>query len=91
MNLAMNHEVVGSIPGLTQGLKIQHYCELCVGHRHGSDLALLWLWHRPAAVAAVRPLVWEPPYPMGAALKKKKTPKTNKNPQKQRGGRIPDS
>ena len=31
-----------------------------VGHRHGSDLALLWLWHRLAAVAPMRPLDWEP-------------------------------
>ena len=43
-----------------------------VGHRHGSDPALLWLWHRPAAVAPVRPLAWEPPYAAGAALKKRK-------------------
>ena len=42
-----------------------------VGHRHGSDLALLWLWHRPAAVALIGPLAWEHPYAVGAALKKK--------------------
>ena len=41
-----------------------------VGHRPGSDLALLWLWHRPAAVAPIQPLAWEPPYAVGAALKK---------------------
>ena len=33
-----------------------------VGHRHSSDPAMLWLWHRPAAVASIRPLAWEPPY-----------------------------
>ena len=33
---------------------------------------LLWLWCRPAAVDLVGPLAWEPPYAMGAALKKKK-------------------
>ena len=33
------------------------------------DLLLLWLWHRPAAVALIRPLAWELPYAMGAALK----------------------
>ena len=33
---------------------------------------LLWLWHRLAAVAAIRPLAWEPPYAAGAALKRKK-------------------
>ena len=38
-----------------------------VGRRQGLDLVLLWLW--PAAVAPIRLLVWEPPHPMGAALK----------------------
>ena len=41
-----------------------------VGRRGGSDLVLLWLWHRPAATALIRPLPWEPPYAAGAALKK---------------------
>ena len=41
-----------------------------VGHRHGSDLALLWLWHRPGAIAPIRPLAWEPPYALGATLKR---------------------
>ena len=36
------------------------------------DLALLWLWHRPAAVAPIQPLAWGPPYAKGVALKKKK-------------------
>ena len=40
-----------------------------VGHRCGSDPALLWLWHRPAATAPIRPPAGEPPYAMGAALK----------------------
>ena len=43
-----------------------------VGCRHGSDLALLWLWPRPAAVAPIRPLTWGPPYAVGAALKRQK-------------------
>ena len=43
-----------------------------VGHRCGSDLALLWLWCRLAAPALIRPLAWEPPYATGAALKSKK-------------------
>ena len=46
-----------------------------VGHRQGSDLVLLWLWHRPMAIALIRPLAWEPPYAMGAALKKIKKKK----------------
>ena len=47
-----------------------------VGCRCSSDLTLLWLWCRLAAVAPVRPLAWEPPYAAGAALKrqKKKSP-----------------
>ena len=43
-----------------------------VGHRHGSDLAWLWLWGRLAAVAPIRPLGWETPYAAGAALKRQK-------------------
>ena len=50
-----------------------------VGYRCGSDSALLWLWCRPAAVAAIRPLAWEFPY--AVALKnnnnKKKAKKKN--------------
>ena len=38
-----------------------------VGCRLGSDPALLWLWCRPAATAAIQPLAWEPPCAMGAA------------------------
>ena len=43
-----------------------------VGRRHGLDLVLLWLWRRPAAIALIEPLAWEPPYAMDAALGKKK-------------------
>ena len=46
-----------------------------VGHRLGLDPALLWLWHRPAATAPIRPLAWEPPRAMGAALEKTKNKK----------------
>ena len=42
-----------------------------VGHRHGSDPALLWLWCRQAATAPVGPLAWEPPYGGTGALKNK--------------------
>ena len=57
MNPTRNREVAGLIPGLLCGLRIQHCHEL---------------WWRPAAVAPIRPLAWEPPYIMGAAVKKKK-------------------
>ena len=43
-----------------------------VGHRCGSDLVLLRLWFRPAAVAPIRPLDWKPPYVADMALKCKK-------------------
>ena len=43
-----------------------------VGHRGGWDLALLRLWCRPATAALIRLLAWEPPYAMGAALKRHK-------------------
>ena len=41
-----------------------------VGRRGGLDLALLWLWCRPAAAVPIRPLAWNPPYAAGAALKR---------------------
>ena len=41
-------------------------------HRCGPDPVLLWLWHKLAAVAPIRPLAGEPPYAVGVALKKKK-------------------
>ena len=46
-----------------------------VGHRGGSDPALLWLWCRPAAAALIQPLAWELPYAVGVALKRKKKKK----------------
>ena len=36
---------------------------------------LLWLWHRVAATALIRPLDWEPPYAAGVALKRQKDQK----------------
>ena len=53
-----------------------------VGRRRGSDPALLWLWHRPAATVLIRPLSWESPYAMGAAVEK--TNKQKKTKKKKR-------
>ena len=46
-----------------------------VGHRLGSDSALLWLWRRLAAVAPIRPLAWEPQYAAGTAQEMAKSQK----------------
>ena len=72
MNPTRNHEVAGLIPGLTQWVAMS--CG--VSRRCGSDLAWLWLWHRLAATALIRPLVWELPYAMRVALKSKKKKKS---------------
>ena len=37
--------------------------------RRSSDLAVLWLWLWPAAVALTGPPAWEPPYAVDMALK----------------------
>ena len=43
-----------------------------VGRKLGSDLPLLWLWCRPAAIAPIQQLAWEFPYAIGVTLKRKK-------------------
>ena len=49
-----------------------------IGHRLDSDLAMLWLWHRQAATALIRPLAWKPPYAAAAALKRQTRQKKKK-------------
>ena len=61
-NSTRNHEVAGSIPGLAQWVGDSGVAVSCgVGRRCGSDLVLLWLWHRLAAIALIGPLAWESP------------------------------
>jgi len=81
------------VPSLASlsGLRIQ-YCLWCrlqtwlgscgVGRRHGSDPVLLWLWRRPAAIALIQPLAWEPSYAAGVGLKRRKTKDKKKKKKK---------
>ena len=55
---------------LLTGLRIWHCMRCSIGYRCGLDLALLWLWCRPVALAPIRPLAWALPYAVGAALKR---------------------
>ena len=60
MNPASIHEDSSLIPGLTQWVK---------------DPSLPCLCCRPVAIAPIGPLTWEPPYAVGAALKRQKKKK----------------
>ena len=64
---------MGWIPGLAQWVKDLVVAVSCgVGCRPSSDLTLLGLWHRLAAVARITPLAWEPPRAEGVAPKQAK-------------------
>ena len=60
------------------GLRIRHCCELWCRSQMWLRYALLWLWHRLVAASPNRPLAWEPPYALGAALRRQKTKKKKK-------------
>ena len=65
VNPTRNHKV--------SGLILASLTENCgLGRRRGSDMTLLCLWCRPAAVALIRPL-----NAVGAALKGQRTEKKN--------------
>ena len=61
--------------GSLSALRIWHCPELWFKLQIGLDLVLLWLWCKPAAVAPIRPLAWEPLYVAGVALKRRKKAK----------------
>ena len=58
-----------------------------VGCRRGPNPMLLWLWCSPVATTLIRPLAWEPPYAVGAALEKAKRQKKKKEKKKKRFAR----
>ena len=56
-NLTGIHGDSGLICGLAQWVKGSSVAVSCsVGHRHGPDLALMWLWYRQEARAPIRPV-----------------------------------
>ena len=76
-----NHEAEGLIPALAQCVKdrLRIAVSCGVGHRGGSDPALLWLWLRLVSTALIRPLAWEPPYAVGSDPRKGKKTEEKKN------------
>ena len=53
-----------------------------VGHRHGLDVAWLWVWCRPVATGPIEPLAWDHPYATDGTLKKQKKKKKKERKKK---------
>ena len=66
------HEDVGLIPGLAQWVRSGVALSRGVDYRCSLNLASLWLKCRLAAIALIRPLIWEPSYAILKTKKKKK-------------------
>ena len=60
----------------TNPTSIHEDVALTPGLQWVKDPELLWLWWRPAASALMRPLGWELPYAVAAALKSKTNTQT---------------
>ena len=61
------------------------------GHRHGLDLALLWLWCRPTAIALIRRVAWELPFATGMALKRQKIKRRERTQTRHQTNHVPES
>ena len=83
MHLISILEDAASIPGLAQWIKGSGIAVNCgVGLRCGLDPELPWLWYRPAAIALIQPVAWEPQRAVGVALKRQKKKKKGKKERK---------
>ena len=58
------HEDMSLNVAYLSGLKSGSAMNCDLGYRHGSDVVLMWLWHRPTAIALIQPLAWELSYAM---------------------------
>ena len=75
MNPASIHEDMGLISGLAQWAGSGVAISYSISCRCSSDLALLWLWCKPASAVPIGPLAWELPYATHVALKRQKKKK----------------